>query len=492
MILRRRLLTSAALLAAACLADQPAEPPTSLATAALDDAVELIGAGDIASCNVSYQDEATAALVQQSPGALVFTAGDNAYPDGTAENFSCFDASWGVFKDRIRPTLGNHEYRVRVTGQPADANPYFDYFNGAGVDSGVAGKRGKGYYAYDHGAWRIYALNSEINAAATSPQLTWLKADLAANPRTCILAMWHRPLFTSGTVHPPQATMKPMWNALEAAGADVVITGHNHQYERFAPQTSAGVASPTGIREFVVGTGGNSNFYGFVTPPKPNSEAQGTDWGVIKFTLYPDRYEWQFLPVEGHTFTDAGSTACSPIPPPPPPPTITLTVSGRTASGKNYMTLDWSGANGSSMDVFRNGAFVLATPNDGHYVNSLTARSPVTYTYKVCETGTAVCSNEGTVEFGETPPPPPPPPPPPITLTAKGRSDGTKQYMTLDWTGAGGTTVDVYRNGTRIITTANDGHYVNSRSFQGTATYVYKVCEAGRQVCSNEQTVRFP
>ena len=489
-----RWLSPACAFLAACLADQPREAPTAPAAAtAATDPVELIGAGDIASCNVSYQDEATASLIQQAPEALVFTAGDNAYPNGTADDYACFHASWGAFKDRIRPVPGNHEYRVRVTGQPADATPYFDYFNGVGADSGVAGKRNAGYYAYDYGGWRIYAINSEVSTTATSAQVKWLQADLAANPRTCVMAIWHRPFFTSSAVHPGQASMKPVWDALDVAGGDVVISGHNHHYERFAPQNAAGLPNAAGVREFVVGTGGSGNHYDFATPPLPNSEVRGSSTGVIKFRLFSGRYEWEFLPIEGETFSDAGSSDCSPVPPPAPPSPIGLTLSGRTSAGTNYMTLDWTGARGSSVVVYRNNVLLTTTANDGHYVNSAAAKAPVTYSYRVCEGPAGICSESRTVEFGgSAPPPPPPPPPPPIALRVSGRTDATTQYMVLDWTGASGASVDVYRNGARITTTPNDGHYVNSRKFQGAVTYVYKVCQAGSSTCSSEQSVRFP
>lgn len=480
-------------------------PETGPSLSEGDSPVELIGAGDIASCREDYRDEATAALVQQHPDALVFTAGDNAYVNGSAADYACYHASWGAFKDRTRPVPGNHEYHL-PTEETSVAQDYFDYFNGIGVESGAAGPRSVGYYAYDYGAWRIYALNSEINTSSTSPQVAWLKQDLAANPRTCILALWHKPFYTSGANHAPQASIKPIWEALNAAGAEVAISGHNHHYERFAPQNSAGVVNAAGMRQFVVGTGGTPTRYQFVDPLKPNSEAQGMDWGVIKFTLYPARYEWVFIPIEGGTFVDSGSAECSPLgaappvppePPPPPPPlpsAITLVVSGRADATKHYMTLDWTGAAGSSVDVWRNGSFLANTLNDGHYGNSRTFQGSATYTYKVCEQGTAVCSSPVTVQVGGTspaPPPPPPPPPPAISLTVAGRTDATKQYMTLRWSGAAGANVDVYRNGPRIATTANDGYYVNSRSFLGAISYTYKVCQAGSTVCSNQATVTF-
>jgi hypothetical protein len=255
----------------------------------------LVGAGDIAGCSTTFKDEATAALVSGISGS-VFTIGDDAYPSGTTSDFACYDASWGKFKSRTHPAPGNHDY------QTTGAAPYFAYFGS------LAGLAGKGYYSYDVGGWHVVSLNSEHDLTG---QAAWLKIDLAAHPAKCTLAYWHRPLFTSASVHAPFTSMRPIYQALYDAGADVVLSAHNHQYERFAPQNPAGGADAArGLRYFVVGTGGTPNLYGFGTP-KPNSELRyNGGQGVIKLTLFADHYEWEFVSVAGKTFTDKGSQAC--------------------------------------------------------------------------------------------------------------------------------------------------------------------------------------
>src|SRR5215212_11095522 len=217
----------------------------------------FVGAGDIASCTSKW-DEATADLLDTIPGT-VYTTGDNAYESGTASEFAnCYAPSWGrqEILARTYPTVGNHEYYASE-----DASGYFDYFGAAGrVVSYDAST--KGYYSYNLGEWHVVALNSMCEQAsvggcgANSLMVTWLEEDLAANPRTCTLAYFHHPLFSSGE-HGNQIFMKPTWDALYAADADVVVSGHDHDYERFAPQDPGGVADPVrGIREFVVGNGG--------------------------------------------------------------------------------------------------------------------------------------------------------------------------------------------------------------------------------------------
>ena len=258
------------------------------------DAVIFVGAGDISGCN-GGQDGATAELVKALPSAQVFTLGDNAYPEGVAADYACYEATWGAFKDRTHPVPGNHEYHQ--TG----AAPYFAYFGAA------AGPAGLGYYSYDVGTWHILAVNSE---SSVSEQVAWLNADLAAHPATCVLAYWHRPFFTSGAVHGPDSAMRPIWDALQAAGAEIVLSGHNHQYERFAPQLPDGTASADGIRQFVVGTGGFHSLYDFITPPAPNSEVRYKGFGVLKLTLGVTGYSWEFLPVQGSSFSDTGTGVC--------------------------------------------------------------------------------------------------------------------------------------------------------------------------------------
>lgn len=263
------------------------------------DTVVLVGAGDIAECD-DDGDSKTAAVVEGIPG-IVFTLGDNAYEKGTRAEFECYDETWGRFKDRTRPAPGNHEFDT------TDAEPYFEYFGEA------AGTGPQGYYAYDAGRWRVYVLNSECKPAGGcdtgDEQLRWLASDLDSNPRHCVLAMWHHPLFSSGR-HGNHPKMRDVWRVLYDAGADLVLNGHDHTYERFAPQTPQGEPDPDrGIREIIVGTGGKSH-YPF-PDIQPNSEVRdNTSFGVLKLTLSPGSYHWEFLPVEADGFTDSGAGTC--------------------------------------------------------------------------------------------------------------------------------------------------------------------------------------
>ena len=261
----------------------------------------LIGAGDIAVCG-STGDDATSNILVSTSGT-VFTLGDNAYPNGSASDYAnCYDGSWGRVKARTMPTPGNHEY------QTAGAAGYFGYFGSA------AGDPTKGYYSYDLGAWHIVVLNSNsacttISCSATSAQVQWLKADLAASTKSCTLAYWHHPRFNSGVEHGNLTAVGPFWDALYAAGAEIVLNGHEHVYERFAPQTPNAVADPNGIRQFTVGTGGAA-LYSFSSTIQPNSERRNnTSMGVLKLTLKAGGYDWQFIPATG-SFTDSGSATC--------------------------------------------------------------------------------------------------------------------------------------------------------------------------------------
>jgi hypothetical protein len=274
---------------------------SSNASPASDQTAILVGAGDIADCKDLSGAEATAKLLDQIRGT-VMAVGDLAYPDGSKENFQCYDKTWGRAKARTRPAPGNHEFHA------AGATPYFDYFGAA------AGDPKTGYYSYELGTWHIIVLNSECvdvgGCESGSPQEKWLRADLTAHPTACTLAYWHKPLFSSGGAHGNDLTVKPLFQALYEANADVVVNGHDHDYERFAPQTPDGAADPArGIREFVAGIGGkNHRPFG---DPKPNSELRdATAFGVLKLTLKPNGYDWQFIPEAGKTFTDSGSGKC--------------------------------------------------------------------------------------------------------------------------------------------------------------------------------------
>ncbi|MDQ3871846.1 MAG: DNRLRE domain-containing protein, partial [Chloroflexota bacterium] len=260
----------------------------------------LVGAGDIASCT-STGDQATAALLDAIPGT-VFTAGDNAYESGSATEFAnCYDPTWGRHKARTRPAVGNHEYNT------SRASGYYNYFGAA------AGDPSRGYYSYNVGAWHVVVLNSNCAAVggcgAGSPQETWLRRDLAANTSLCTLAYWHHPLFSSGE-HGNNPIVKPLWDALQADGAELVVAGHDHSYERFEPQRSDGVRDPNGLREIVVGTGGRS-IYAFPTIRANSVVRDRSTFGVLKLTLHSTGYTWEFVGVAGSTgFADAGSSVC--------------------------------------------------------------------------------------------------------------------------------------------------------------------------------------
>ena len=267
----------------------PAPPPTIV-----PDAV-LVGAGDVAVCGVP-EVEMTARLLEGIPGT-VMALGDLAYPAGSANDFAaCYEPTWGRVKGRTRPAPGNHDYETQR------AAPYFAYFGEN------AGPSGLGYYSYRAGAWLVLSLNSNVPAAADSPQAAWVRATLASNPAPCTLAYWHHPLFSSGP-NGDNAVMRDIWTILQQAGADVVVTGHDHLYERFAPQDAAGRADARrGLREFVAGTGG-AHLYA-PKAIKPNSEVISSTHGVLKLALKAQSYEWQFIAIPGKSFSDFGIAPC--------------------------------------------------------------------------------------------------------------------------------------------------------------------------------------
>lgn len=259
--------------------------------------IVLVGAGDIASCR-STGDEATAALLDSIPG-VVFTAGDNAYESGTAGQYaSCYEPSWGRHRDRTLPVAGNHDY-----GTPG-ASGYYGYFGAA------AGDPRQGYYSVDLGAWHVVVLNSNVPRGPRSDQIRWLRADLAAHPAGCTLALFHYPRFNSGGNHGDNRSVATFWDVLYEYGVDVIVNGHEHIYERFAPQTPrAEPDSVRGIRQFTVGTGGRSHYR--VGQIRANSEVRNAGtWGVLQLTLTDGGYAWQFVPVAGATFTDSGAAVC--------------------------------------------------------------------------------------------------------------------------------------------------------------------------------------
>jgi hypothetical protein len=270
-----------------------------VAPAQAADAV-LVGAGDIASCSASA-DSGTASLLGSS-GGTVFTLGDNVYEDGSHKEFNgCYGPSWGRFKGRTRPAVGNHDYQTK------GADGYFDYFGGA------AGPRGKGWYSYNQGAWQVIVLNSncdDVGCGKGSEQERWLRARLAAGKSRCTLAYWHHSRFASDKEHGNSPEVGPFWDALYDYGADLILGAHSHIYERFGPQTPSGKNDPAhGIREIVVGTGGEGLYH--FGGPRPNSVVRNANThGVLKLTLKPASYDWHFLPQGGKGFRDQGHGAC--------------------------------------------------------------------------------------------------------------------------------------------------------------------------------------
>jgi hypothetical protein len=268
----------------------------------------FVGAGDIASSGSN--DEKTATLldnvVAADPNTIVFTLGDNAYSDGTTSDFTMFyEPTWGRHKARTRPAPGNHDYHV------AGAADYLTYFCPTSGSCVFPGGTKQLYYSYDLGDWHIVSLNSEADTSAGSAQLQWLRVDLAAHPDSCVLAHWHKPLFSSGDTHGNDPDMKPFWDELYAAKADLVLSGHEHNYERFAKQNPGGAADPNGIREFIIGTGGVGS-YSFGSSALPNSEVRFSGgFGVVMFTLRNGGYDWTFVPAAGTTFSDSGSGTCN-------------------------------------------------------------------------------------------------------------------------------------------------------------------------------------
>jgi Calcineurin-like phosphoesterase len=261
----------------------------------------LIAVGDIATCG-GTADEATSRLVDRIQGTIA-TLGDNAYDDGSREDYArCFHPSWGRHKARMRPTPGNHEYHSR------NAAPYYEYFGAA------AGELGKGYYGYTVGSWQVIALNSNCGAiggcSASSPQGRWLRARLQANRARCTVAYWHHARFSSGD-HGNDDDVQGLWQVLYDANADVILSGHDHDYERFAPQTPSGALNRArGIRQFVVGTGG-ANLRPFGSDVARNSEVKNSDThGVLVLSLRQNSYTWRFVPVAGRNFTDGGTGTC--------------------------------------------------------------------------------------------------------------------------------------------------------------------------------------
>lgn len=273
-----------------------ATPPPPIPIVSAPGAI-VTGVGDIAECGGPG-----AGLTARLLTGTIITLGDHAYPHGSKDDFrNCYDPYWGPVKDRTFPTPGNHDYETD------NAVPYFEYFGPR-----VRGPEYEGYYSYTLGGWRILSLNSELPRAPMSRQIAWIAAELARNPSECSLAYFHRPLFSSGIYG--TARMRDLWEPLYRAGVDLVLNGHEHFYERFAPQNPIGSPDPAfGITQLTVGTGGSRLFEAGARAP--NSERVIAALGIIRLSLRATDYDWEFVPADARGGTDVGSRGCHARPP---------------------------------------------------------------------------------------------------------------------------------------------------------------------------------
>jgi hypothetical protein len=270
--------------------------PTSTTTSKPPATASVLAVGDIA--DESDCGAVTAAVVDDFPGTPVLALGDLAYPDGTASDFSdCYARNWGQFDSRVYPVPGNHDYHS------TDAGPYYDYFGPR------AGVKGEGWYSFDYSGWHLIALNSELSMRSSSEQYAWLAGDLAASSAQCTIAYWHAPRWNVGLHEPGSSRSEDVWEALEGAGVEIVLGGHDHNYQRWTPQNAKGEAVENGIRQFVVGTGGNGLYDQEINDPQLEV-FYNASYGVLKIDLAPDSYTWGFVSAAGDSFTDSGSGTC--------------------------------------------------------------------------------------------------------------------------------------------------------------------------------------
>jgi hypothetical protein len=308
LILAAALVTVAAIVPAAVTRDVEARPcnnghpcPSPTPSPPPGGDPVITAAGDISLPIPSAATKATAQLVTSIDPTVALTLGDNQYPTGALADFQTgYGPTWGVFKSKTWPAPGNHEYDASAT-----AAGYFSYFGSRAPNE---------WYSFDLGAWHLISLNSNCakvgGCTAGTPEYEWLRADLASHPAACTLAYWHHPRWSSGTEHGNSPQVAPFVQLLYAAGAEVILSGHEHNYERYAPQTPSGsVDTARGIVEFVVGTGG-ADLYGFGTPDTNSLVRNASTNGVLQMTLHPSSYDFRFRPVAGSSFTDAGSRTC--------------------------------------------------------------------------------------------------------------------------------------------------------------------------------------
>jgi acid phosphatase type 7 len=433
------------------------------------------GNGSSNSCREMY----TSNLLLSAGLSAVLTLGDTQYYCGGYSAFlQSYDPSWGRVKSITHPAVGNHEYLTSggtdCTAANAGASGYFNYFGSA------AGQPGQGYYSFDVGTWHIIALNSNCGDAggcsATSPQGLWLANDLQTHTNFCTLAFWHIPLFSSGGR--ANNNSKAFWQLLYDNNADLILSAHDHIYERFAPQTPTGTLDTTrGIREFIVGTGGANHTS--IVSVAPNSEVRNADtFGALELTLHPTSYDWNFLPEAGKTFTDSGSTACHGATSDTTPPTAPANLTA-TAVSPSQVNLSWDASTDNvgvaGYKVYRDGVFLASTSTTSYSdttVQGGTSHSFTVYAYDAAG-NISPPSNTATVTT-------PTDTQPPTTPTGLAATVVSASQVNLTWnaatddTGVAGYTV--YRNGSPIATTsgANATSYSDT-SVASATTYAYTV-----------------
>lgn len=270
-----------------------------------ESAVVVAGAGDVCDTVGDGCLRTSDTMLSIAPNAA-FVLGDNAYNVGALSEYTeRYQPTWGRFKASTKPAPGNHEYAT------AGASGYFDYFNGVGAQSGIAGERGKGYYSWNIGEWHFVALNSNFapGGTAEAEQLSWLRTDLAANTQPCTAAYFHHPMVNVG-LHSGTTSVKPFWDALYAARADLILVGHDHNYQRYGKMTPTQTPALDGIRQIVVGTGGRALYP--ITRSHPSLEVSNADsFGVLKLTLTANSYSGEFVPAAGSAFADRFAARCN-------------------------------------------------------------------------------------------------------------------------------------------------------------------------------------
>jgi acid phosphatase type 7 len=440
---------------------------------------------------------ATAQLVQNMGASAALILGDNQYYCGGYNAFlQSYDLSWGAFKSVTHPSVGNHEFLTSggtdCNAGNAGANGYYTYFGSA------AGQRGQGYYSYDIGTWHLITLNSNCGDAGgcgtTSPQGRWLAADLASHQNMCTLAYWHIPLYSSGGR--ANGNSRPFWQLLYDGNADLILSAHDHTYERFAPQTPTGtVDQQRGIREFIVGTGG-ANHTSFVTTAANSEVRNATTFGVLKLTLHATSYDWNFVPIPGQTFTDSGTTACHGSSSDNQPPTAPTNLAG-TASTGGQVDLSWTASTDDvgvgGYRIYRDGTQIGSTT--GTVYSDTTAVPNSTYSYYVVAFDTSNNTSQPSNTVSVTTPPDSTPPSTPANLAA---TAPTPTEVDLTWSAS---TDDVRVAGYRIlrdgaqIATSPRASYADLTT-QASTTYSYAVVayDAGGNVSgqSNSVTVTTP